>query len=588
MKLDPTKLSDWQIAEAAESELKPVADVAAALGIRPDELSPYGRCYGKVDAQSVIARLGDNAPRAKYVDVTAMTPTPLGEGKTTTTMGLVEGLGVLGRHPVATIRQPSGGPTFNIKGSAAGGGLAQCLPLAPLSLGLTGDIDAITNANNLCMTALTARMQHERNYDDDKLAARNLKRLDIDPARINMRWAIDFCAQALRNIEIGRGGKMDGYQMDSGFYITVASEVMAILAVSRDLADLRERMGRIVVAWSRSGAPVTARDLEVDGAMTAWMVRAVNPTLMQTLEGQPVFVHAGPFANIAIGQSSVIADRLASRLGEILVTESGFASDIGFEKFWNIKCRATGMKPDAAVVVATVRSLKLHGGGPEVKPGAKLSDAYTRENLALVEKGCDNLRAHIGIVKKAGVTPVVCLNAFYTDTKAEWDLVKRVAEEEGALFAVSKHWEKGGEGARELAEAVVAATEKPSEFKFLYSLDEPLESRIEKVAKDVYGADGVDYEPAALEKLRVIEANPTMSNLPVCMAKTQYSLSHDPTKVGRPRGWRLPVRDVLTYCGAGFIVPVAGGIKLMPGTGSDPAFRRIDVDTATGKVKGLY
>ena len=274
---------------------------------------------------------------------------------------------------------------------------------------------------------------------------------------------------------------------------------------------------------------------------------------MQTLEGQPVFVHAGPFANIAIGQSSVIADRLASRLGEILVTESGFASDIGFEKFWNIKCRATGMKPDAAVVVATVRSLKLHGGGPEVKPGAKLSDAYTRENLALVEAGCDNLRAHIGIVKRAGVTPVVCLNAFYTDTKAEWDLVKRVAEEEGALFAVSKHWEKGGEGARELAEAVVAATEKPSEFKFLYSLDEPLKVRIEKVAKEVYGADGVDYEPAALEKLAVIEANPTMANLPVCMAKTQYSLSHDPTKVGRPRGWRLPVRDVLTYCGAGFI-----------------------------------
>jgi formate--tetrahydrofolate ligase len=317
-------------------------------------------------------------------------------------------------------------------------------------------------------------------------------------------------------------------------------------------------------------------------------VNAIKPTLMQSIEGQPVFVHAGPFANIAIGQNSVVADRLACALGDYVVTESGFASDMGYEKFWNIKCRCSGLKPDAVVLVATVRALKAHGGAPAVKAGLPLDPVYTTENLELLEKGCDNLLAHIDIIRRSGVQPVVCLNAFYTDTKAEWDLVKRVAEEEGALFAVSKHWEKGGEGARELAEAVVAATEKPSEFKFLYSLDEPLESRIVKVAKDVYGADGVDYEPAALEKLRVIEANPTMSNLPVCMAKTQYSLSHDPTKVGRPRGWRLPVRDVLTYCGAGFIVPVAGGIKLMPGTGSDPAFRRIDVDTATGKVKGLY
>ena len=588
MKLDPTKMSDWQIAEAAEDNLTPIADIARALGILDDELSQYGTYYGKIDAGKILGRLDrPGVRRAKYIDVTAISPTPLGEGKTTTTMGLVEGLGKLGLNPLAAIRQPSGGPTFNIKGSAAGGGLAQCLPLSPLSLGLTGDIDAITNANNLCMTALTARMQHEQNYDDARLAKSGLTRLDVDPAQINMRWAIDFCAQSLRNITIGKGGKLDGYEMESGFYITVASEVMAILAVSRDLADMRQRMGKIVVAWSRSGKPVTTRDLEVDGAMTAWMLRAINPTLMQTLEGQPVLVHAGPFANIAIGQSSVIADRLGSVLGDYLVTESGFGADIGFEKFWNIKCRTSQMTPDAAVIVATVRALKSHGGGPAVKPGAKLDEAYTRENLALVEAGCDNLRAHIETVRKAGVTPVVCLNAFYTDTKAEQQIVKRLADETGALFAVSNHWLKGGEGAIELAEAVVEAAEKPNTFKFLYSLDEPVKTRIEKIAKEVYGADGVSYSEVATAKLKQIVANPDVASLPICMAKTQYSLSHDPLLRNRPKGWTLPIQDFLTYSGAGFIVPVAGDIKLMPGTASDPAYRRVDVDVATGKVTGL-
>ena len=549
MKFDPTQMPDWQIADAAEADLAPVSELAARLGILPDELAQYGRHFGKVDAGALLARLEKpSAPRAKYVNVTAITPTPLGEGKTTTTMGLLEGLGKLGLNPVGTIRQPSGGPTFNIKGSAAGGGLAQCLPLAPLSLGLTGDIDAVTNANNLCMTALTARMQHERNYDDARLAKSGLRR----------------------------------------FYISVASEVMAILAVSRDLADLRRRMARIVVAWSRSGAPVTAHDLEVDGAMTAWMVRALNPTLMQTLEGQPVFVHAGPFANIAVGQSSVIADRVGGLLGDYLVTESGFGADIGFEKFWNIKCRVSGMKPDAAVVVATVRALKSHGGGPAVKPGAKLDEAYTRENVGLVEAGCENLRAHIETVRKAGVTPVVCLNAFHTDTKAEQRAVRRLAEETGALFAVSNHWLQGGEGARELAEAVVAAAAQPNDFHPLYSLDEPVESRIDKIARDVYGADGVSYSEAARAKLDRIVSDPESAALPICMAKTQYSLSHDPTLKGRPKGWTLPVRDMLVYQGAGFIVPVTGDITLMPGTASDPAYRRIDVDTATGKVRGLY
>jgi len=589
MKFDPTQMPDWQIADAAEADLAPVSELAARLGILPDELAQYGRHFGKVDAGALLARLEKpSAPRAKYVNVTAITPTPLGEGKTTTTMGLLEGLGKLGLNPVGTIRQPSGGPTFNIKGSAAGGGLAQCLPLAPLSLGLTGDIDAVTNANNLCMTALTARMQHERNYDDARLAKSGLRRLDIDPAKINMRWAMDFCAQSLRHIVIGRGGERDGYEMDSAFYISVASEVMAILAVSRDLADLRQRMARIVVAWSRSGAPVTAHDLEVDGAMTAWMVRTLNPTLMQTLEGQPVFVHAGPFANIAVGQSSVIADRVGGLLGDYLVTESGFGADIGFEKFWNIKCRVSGMKPDAAVVVATVRALKSHGGGPAVKPGAKLDEAYTRENVGLVEAGCENLRAHIETVRKAGVTPVVCLNAFHTDTKAEQRAVRRLAEETGALFAVSNHWLQGGEGARELAEAVVTAAAQPNDFHPLYSLDEPVESRIDRIARDVYGADGVSYSEAARAKLDRIVSDPESAALPICMAKTQYSLSHDPTLKGRPKGWTLPVRDMLVYQGAGFIVPVTGDITLMPGTASDPAYRRIDVDTATGKVRGLY
>ena len=587
MKLDPTQLKDWQIAEAAEDTLRPVQELAADLGILPDELAAYGRLYGKVDAPAVMRRL-EGRPRAKYINVTAITPTPLGEGKTTTTMGLVEGLGKIGRHPVAAIRQPSGGPTFNVKGSAAGGGLAQCLPLAPLSLGLTGDIDAITNANNLAMVALNARLQHERNYDDARLAKSRLTRLDIDPARVNMRWAMDFCAQGLRNIRIGLGGKMDGFEMDSGFYISVASEVMAILALARDLRDLRERMGRIVVAWSKSGKPVTTRDLEVDGAMTAWMVRAINPTLMQTLEGQPVLVHAGPFANIAIGQSSVIADRLGGLLGDYLVTESGFGADIGFEKFWNIKCRATGLVPDAVVLVATVRALKSHGGGPAVKPGVPLDEAYTRENVGLVEAGCENLLAHIETIKKSGVTPVVCLNSFHTDTKAEHEAVRRIAENAGALFAVSDHWLKGGEGAVELAEAVVEAAARPHEFRFLYGPEDPVRARIESIAREVYGADGVDYAPEAAEKLAVIESDPVVSKLPICMAKTQYSLSHDPTLKGRPRGWRLPVRDFLTYGGAGIVVPVCGDIKLMPGTASNPAFRNIDVDCDTGRVRGLF
>ena len=587
MKLDPTKMKDWQIAEAAEQNAIPIARLAKDMGLLDDEVIPMGRLLAKIDYKKVLNRLKDT-PKAKYIDVTAITPTPLGEGKTTTTIGLIEGLGKLGKRVTGAIRQPSGGPTFNIKGSAAGGGLAQCIPLAPLSLGLTGDIDSITNANNLAMVALTSRMQHENNYDDARLAKSGLKRLDIDPARIQMKWVMDFCAQSLRDIVIGRGGKMDGFEMPSGFAISVSSEVMAILAVSKDLADMRQRMAKIVVAYDKKGNEVTTADLEVDGAMTAWMTKAINPNLLQTIEGQPVFVHAGPFANIAIGQSSIIADELGTRLADYHITESGFGADIGFEKFWNLKCRMSGLTPSAVVIVATIRALKMHGGGPAVKPGVELSEEYTKENLALVEKGCENLIAHIEIVKKSGVRPVVCINSFYTDTKSEIQLVKKIAEQNGALCAVSQHWLKGGDGAIELAEAVMSAANEKNNFKFLYELSTPLRQRIELIAKEVYGADGVEYTPQALEKAKSLENDPQAQKLGTCMVKTHLSLSHDPNIKGRPKGWTLPVKDIMIYKGAGFIVPVAGDIKLMPGTASNPAFRNIDVDVETGKVKGLF
>jgi formate--tetrahydrofolate ligase len=587
MALDATKMADWEIAEEAEKSMKTVYQLRDELGLEEEELLPHGHYVAKVDFRKVLDRLKDR-PDGKYIDVTAITPTPLGEGKSTTSMGLVQGMGKRGKRVVAAIRQPSGGPTMNIKGSAAGGGLSQCIPLTPFSLGLTGDINAIMNAHNLAMVAMTARMQHEFNYDDEEWAKRGMPRLNIDPRNVEFGWIIDFCAQSLRNIIIGLGGKMDGFMMRSKFAIAVSSEIMAILAVATNLKDMRERMGKIVVAYNKNGDPVTTADLEVDGAMTAWMVEALNPNLMQSIEGQPVFVHAGPFANIAIGQSSIIADRVGLKCSDYHITESGFGADIGFEKFWNLKCRFSGLKPHCAVVVATIRALKCHGGAPVPRPGLPMPEEYKGENVAWVEEGCKNLVHHIETVKKAGINPVVCVNAFYTDTENEINAVKRLSEAAGARCAVSKHWEMGGEGALEFADAVVDACEEENEFKLLYELELPLRQRIDLIAKEVYGADGVTYSADAEAKAKRIESDPELSKLGTCMVKTHLSLSHDPNLKGKPTGWTLPVRDILTYSGAGFVVPVAGTISLMPGTGSNPAYRRIDVDVETGKVKGLF
>lgn len=586
MAWDPTQLKDWQIAELAEGNIPTTEQYQEMMGLQKDEIIPYGKTP-KIDFLKVINRLKDK-PDGKYIEVTAITPTPLGEGKSTTSIGLMEGLGKRGVNVGGALRQPSGGPTMNVKGTAAGGGNALLIPMTEFSLGLTGDINDIMNAHNLAMVALNARMQHEANYDDAELGRRNLRRLDINPKNVEMGWVLDFAAQGLRNIIMGLGGKQDGFMMHSKFGIAVGSELMAILAVAKDLADMRERFKHIVVAYDKAGKPVTAQDLEVDGAMTAWMRNTINPTLCSTVEGQPCFVHAGPFANIAIGQSSIIADRIGLKCFDYHVTESGFAADIGFEKFWNVKCRLSGLKPSVSVLVATVRALKMHGGGPAVVPGRPLPDEYTKENLELLEKGCANMIHLINVIKKSGIKPVICINAFYTDTKEEHDLVKRIAEQAGARAAVSQHWLKGGDGALELADAVIDACKEEVNFNYLYPLEMPLRQRVETIAKEVYGADGVDWAPLAEEKAKKFEADPSYADYSTMMVKTHLSLSHEPTWKGVPKGWRLPIRDVLVYGGAKFLCPMAGAISLMPGTGSDPAYRRIDVDVNTGRVSGLF
>ena len=591
MALDPKKHADWEIAQEAEKTMKTVYQLGKEMGLEESELLPYGHYMGKIDYRAVLKRLADK-PNGKYIDVTAITPTPLGEGKSTTTIGLVQGLGRRGKLAAAAIRQPSGGPTMGMKGSAAGGGLSQCIPLTQYSLGFTGDINAVSNAHNLAMVALTSRMQHERNNSDERIMTLSkMPKLNIDPTNVNMGWVMDFCCQALRNIIIGIdgvNGKFDGFMMRSRFDIAVGSEVMAILAVSSDLADMRRRMGKIIVAYDRNGKPVTTADLEVDGAMTAWMVEALNPNLIQTIEGQPVFVHAGPFANIALGQSSVVADRLGLKLCDYLVTESGFGADIGYEKFWNLKCHYSGLTPDAAVIVATVRALKSHGGAPTPVPGRPLPEEYSTENVGFVEAGCCNLLRHIENVKKSGVSPVVCINSFVTDTPAEIAKIREICEAAGARVATSTHWEHGGEGALELADAVMDACEEKTEFKPLYDWSMPFKERIELVAREVYGADGVDFSAEAESKLATIQKRDDANELGLCMAKTQYSFSDNPNLKGAPTGWRLKIRDVLIYGGAGFVVPVSGKISLMPGTGANPAFRRVDVDVETGKVSGVF
>jgi methylenetetrahydrofolate dehydrogenase (NADP+)/methenyltetrahydrofolate cyclohydrolase/formyltetrahydrofolate synthetase len=586
MAYDATKMKDWEIAEAAEQNMPTPEEWQKKLGLQKDEVIPYAR-ISKLDFLKIIDRLKQK-PDGKYIEVTAITPTPLGEGKTTTLMGLVEGLGKRKQNVMGCIRQPSGGPTMNIKGTAAGGGNALLIPMTEFSMGLTGDINDIMNAHNLAMVALTARMQHERNYDDAELAKRNLRRLDVDPTRVEMGWIIDFCAQSLRNIIIGLGGKMDGFLMQSKFGIAVSSEIMAMLSIANDLADLRKRMNEITVAFDKKGNPVTTGDLEVGGAMTAFMRNAINPTLCSTAEYQPCLVHAGPFANIAVGQNSIIADRIALKMADYVVTESGFAADIGFEKFWNVKCRYSGLKPHVSILVATIRALKMHGGGPKVVAGLPLPDAYTKEDLQTLEKGLANLVHHINTIKTAGINPVVCINSFHTDTKPEVAMVRRAAEAAGARCAFSEHWLKGGDGALELADATMEACKDKNDFKFLYPNEMKLRDRVNKIAKVVYGADGVSWTPEAEAKAKVFEADKKYDEYATMMVKTHLSLTHDPSIKGTPKGWTLPIRDVLIYSGAKFLCPCAGTISLMPGTSSDPAFRRIDVDTKTGKVQGLF
>jgi len=587
MPYDATKMADWQISEAAEVNMPTPDEWRGKLGLEKDEVLVMGRIC-KIDFIKIINRLKDK-PDGKYIAVTAITPTPLGEGKSTTTLGLIEGLGKRGKNVGGCIRQPSGGPSMNIKGTAAGGGNALLIPMTDFSLGLTGDINDVVNAHNLAMVALTSRMQHERNYNDEQLQRlTKMQRLDVDPTRVEMGWVMDFCAQSLRNIVIGLGGRMDGFCMQSKFGIAPSSECMAILSIVRDLSDLRDKLNKITVAFDKSGKPITTDDLDVGGAMTAWMRNTINPTLMSTAEYQPCMVHAGPFANIAVGQSSIIGDRIGLKIFDYHVTENGFGADIGFEKFWNVKCRLSGLKPHVSILTTTIRALKMHGGGPKVVAGISLPEDYKKENLKLLEKGVENMVHHINTIRKSGINPVCCINRFHTDTDAEVAMVRKAAEAAGARCASSEHWLKGGDGALELADAVIEACKDEPRFKFLYPLEMKLRDRVNLIAKEVYGADGVSWLPDAEAKAKMLENDSKYNDYATVMVKTHLSLTHDPAVKGVPKGWTLPIRDVLIYSGAKFLCPCAGTISLMPGTSSDPSFRRVDVDVNTGKVTGLF
>ncbi len=584
--------SDIEIAQAAE--LIPILEIAEKLGLTEDDLDLHGKYKAKVHLD-ILKGLKDK-PNGKYIDVTAITPTPLGEGKSTTMVGLTQAMGsVLGKNVMCCIRQPSMGPTFNIKGGAAGGGYSQVIPMEDFNLHLTGDIHAISIAHNLVAAALDTRMYHESRQSDAALKGRGIdRRLDIDPDTITWNRVVDLCDRSLREIMVGfNDDKMkDGspspiFPRKTGVDITVSSELMAILALASGLRDLRERVGKVMIGLDKKGDPVNLEDLGVAGAVTVLLKEALMPNLMQTLEGQPAFVHAGPFANIAHGNSSIIADMIAVKVADYVVTESGFGADIGMEKFFDIKCRYSGLIPNAVVLVATVRALKMHGGGPKVSPGAPLGKAYTEENLGLLEAGLGNLGAHIKNALGFGIPVVVAVNSFTTDTEAEMEMVREYAVAQGAEDAVvTTHWTNGGDGAAKLAEAVVAACEKPSDFKFLYPLDWSIKQKIEYIAKTIYGADGVSYDPLAEEQIATYE-RAGFGNLPICMAKTHLSLSHDPTLKGVPTGFTVPVREVRASVGAGFIYPLIGKMSTMPGLATYPAYMKIDLDLETGKIIGL-
>jgi methylenetetrahydrofolate dehydrogenase (NADP+)/methenyltetrahydrofolate cyclohydrolase/formyltetrahydrofolate synthetase len=616
--------ADIEIAQ--EAVLKPISQVAAEAGILPEELELYGEHKAKVRLD-VLERLKD-VPDGKYIDVTAITPTPLGEGKTTTTVGLCQALGAhLGKRVFTCIRQPSQGPTFGIKGGAAGGGYSQVIPMEDFNLHLTGDIHAITAANNLLAAAIDTRIFHESRQSDQALFNRlcpkdkhgkrhfargmigrlkklgfntedpdaltpeqqaKFARLDIDPETVTWCRCVDVNDRMLRGITVGQGPDEKGFELKTNYYISVASEIMAILALATSLEDLRERFSKIVIGQNQAGEPVTVDDLGITGALTVLMKDTVKPTLMQTLEGTPVFVHAGPFANIAHGNSSIIADRIALKLADYVVTESGFGADMGMEKFFDIKCRYSGNLPNAVVLVATIRALKMHGGGPKVTAGAPLAPEYTNENLELLEKGIDNLLAHIDIARQFGIPVVVALNRFPTDTDAELELLRKLAlEHEGVVDAVvTDHFSQGGAGAVELAKAVVRACEQPSNFEFLYPLESTIKEKIEAIATKVYGADGVDYSELAEARIKEY-TRLGYDRLPICMAKTHLSLSHDPTLKNRPRGFRVPIREVSASIGAGFLYPLLGTMSTMPGLPTRPGYYDIDIDFETGKVVGL-
>jgi formyltetrahydrofolate synthetase len=627
-KIQPKTLvpSDIEIAQSVMP--LPIMDIAKDIGILPEEVELYGNYKAKISLK-VRDRLKDK-PNGRYIDVTAITPTPLGEGKTTTTVGLSQALGAyLNKKVITCIRQPSMGPTFGIKGGAAGGGYSQIIPMEEFNLHLTGDMHAITAANNLLAAAIDIRMLHEKEHSDEKLfdslcpqakdgsrrfskvMLRRLRklgidktnpndltkeeiscfvRLNIDPDTITWKRVVDINDRHLRGITIGQGTK-ENHPRATGFDITPASEIMAVIALTTSLEDLRERLGRMVIGTNKAGEPITADDLGVGGALTVLLKDTIMPNLMQTIEGTPAFVHAGPFANIAHGNSSIVADQIALKLvGQdgYVVTESGFGADMGMEKFFDIKCRYSGLIPNAVVLVATVRALKMHGGGPKVVSGQPLAAAYTEENLPLLEKGCCNMIAHIKNAVKFGVPVVVAVNRFKFDTDAEIALIRKIALEAGAEDAVmSNHWAKGGDGAVELAKAVVKACEKPSNFKFLYPLDMSIKEKIEIIAKQIYGADGVQYSKEAERQIELY-TDAGFDKLPICMAKTQLSLSHDPNLKGAPTGFIVPVREIRASVGAGFLFPLLGEMTTMPGLPTRPAFYDVDFNLETDKIEGLF